>query len=153
LTENPSPPEPKTIAELLVGSWREVEPGENPNERILFSIVYHFRADGTFEVDVWDAMRGPKVRSGQYRVQGATLQILWPGASNLSPTRYEIWERTWTIESLTEEQLVIATVTKKRWSPEMARELAEGMGVPIDSVLSKVWEDHSRSVYVRIKGE
>jgi hypothetical protein len=153
LAEEPKPEQPKTMAELLVGSWKKVEAGQNPNEPVLFEIVHRFRADGTHELDIWDALRGPKVVSGRYQVQGNTLQFLWERASNPSPTRDEIWEMTSTIESLTEEQLIFVTVTKKRWAPEMARELAEVRRVSVDSVLAEIREDRSRSIYVRINGE
>jgi hypothetical protein len=153
VSEGPQPEKQKTTTELLIGSWKEVQPEQMPNEPVLFEIVHRFRADGTYELDVWDMLRGPKVLSGKYQVQGNALQFLLDITENPSSTRDEICERTHTIESLTEEQLVIVTVSKKRWTSEMARDLAEARGVPIDSVLAEIREDRSRCVYVRIKGE
>lgn len=153
VSEGPKSEKQKTTAELLIGSWKEVQPEQKPDEPALFEIVHRLRADGTYELDVWDTLRGPKVVSGRYQVQGNALQFLSDITGNPSPTCNEICERTHTIESLTEEQLVLVTVTKKRWAPEMARDLAEARGVPVDSVLAEIRENCSRSVYFRIKGE
>ena len=150
-TEQPNPPQEKTIAERLVGSWKQVQPERKPDEPVLFEIVHRFRADGTYELDVWDALRGPKVVSDRYQVQGDTLQFLSERASNPSPTRDEIWAATSTIESLTDEQLVIVTVTKKRWAPERARVLAEVWGVSVEQLLSEVREERHSATYERVK--
>jgi hypothetical protein len=147
--------QPKTTAQLLVGSWKLIERPEDRNSREPPSveIIRHFAKDGTCELRVWDVVRGTKVTPGRYRLEGNVIEFVNPTSANLSPSRYEIWERVNTIESLTDEELVILSVTKKRWSPEMAQELADVREVPVAQVLAEVREDRSRSVYLRVKDE
>jgi Lipocalin-like domain len=156
IREKPKPQpadQPKTTAELLVGTWRLVEQPEDrePREPDLFGIVRQFADDGRVEDRVTDFINGPQVSSGTYRLEGNTLKFFSPSIANPSPTRHEIWELTSTIESLTEEELVIVTVTRKRWAPERAQQLAGLREVPVEQVLAEVREDRSQSVYIRVK--
>ena len=145
-------PKPKTTAELLIGSWKEVQPGQS-NEPALFEVVLHFKQDGKYELSTWDSIRGPRVAPGTYRLHENTLQFSPASATELSPIRGEIWERTSIIETLTEEQLIIVTITRRRWTQEMAEQLADVRGVPVGPLLAEVREDRSRSLYVRLKDE
>jgi len=150
----PNPPVPqKPLAELLVGTWKKVQPGENPDTPALFEVVVHYGNDGKYEYRVWNSIEGYKTISGTYRLDGHSIQFLSPVVNPSPIPRQESWELVNTIEFLTERDLVIGTVTKKRWAPEIAQELAEARGVPLATVLGEVREERSRSVYVRIKDE
>ena len=144
---------PKTTAELLVGSWKRVENPEDrkPVEPDLFGIVCRFTEDGRYEFRVTDFIRGPWATSGTYQLDGNTIKFFTPTSDNPSPIPDQIWELSSTIESISEEELVIVTVTKKRWAQEMAHNLAVVREVPLEQSLSEVQQDSSRSVYVRIK--
>jgi len=144
-------PPPKTTAELLVGSWKKVRPGEHPAEPALYEIIRRFKDDGKYELDIWNAIDGPRLISGTYRLDGNTLRFLTPVVDPSPIPHQEIWELVNTIESVTEEQLVIVTVTRKRWTPETAQTLANARDVPVEPILDEVREERSRTVYVRIK--
>jgi hypothetical protein len=146
------PTAPKTVAELLGGSWQEVAPGQNPDENAGVETIYHFAADGTYELRCWTIVHGTNVITGTYHLDGNALQFLTPVPPS-SVFYNEILERVNTIESITEERLVIVTVTKKRWTPEFAKELADATDKPVEKLLAEVREDRSRSEYVRVKNQ
>jgi hypothetical protein len=147
--EQPPAP-PKTVAELLIGSWQEAPPGQNPPENAAIELIYHFARDGKYEVRYWTVIHGSEVTPGTYRLDGNTLQFLSPAAPSYILAG-EICERVNTIESITEERLVLVTVIKKRWTPEIAQDLADANNVPVEQLLTEVREDRHRDEYVRVK--
>jgi hypothetical protein len=149
VVEQPQQAQPKTTAELLVGSWKEIYP-ERAIQPNLFEVVHHFAQDGKYEIHVWDSARGNKVIASRYRLEGNIirfdpLEIDTPGE--------EILERVTKIEKLTNEQLVLITVTKTRWTPEMAKKLAAIRDVPLDQILAEAREDKSQTVCTRVQNQ
>jgi hypothetical protein len=146
---------PKTAAELIVGSWRLIKRPEerNPDAPRSFDIVYHFTEDGNFEVRVWDVIRGSRVTQMKYQLDGNTIKFSTTSGANAPTDHHEIWEPMSSIETLTEDELVIATITKKRWTLERAKDLALLREIPVEQVLAEVWEDRSREVFMRVKDE
>ena len=140
---------------MLVGKWKLVDqPADRiPGEPGLFGFVFSFTEDGRYESRIIDFFDGPEETSGTYQLEGNTIRFFTPTIANPSPISSEIWELTSTIETLTEEELIIVTITKKRKTPERAQQLAQVREVPVGLILAEVREDRSRSVYVRLKDQ
>lgn len=144
------PSQPKTVAELLLGSWQEAPPGQNPPENAAIELIYHFAEDGKYEVQYWTVIHGSEVTPGTYRLEGNNLQFLSP-APPVYTLAGEICERANTIESITETRFVLVTVIKKRWTREIAQDLADANNVPVEQLLAEVREERHRTEYVRVK--
>jgi hypothetical protein len=148
--------QPKTAAELIVGSWRLIQRPEerNPNHERTVDVIFSYAKDGSFTLQIWDVIRGSQpVKTGTYRLEGNVLELHTPWIDNDSTSVNEISETSSTIESITEEEMVLASVTRRRWTPRQAQILAEAQHVPLEQLLSEVREEHSRTVLLRVKDE
>ena len=89
---------------------------------------------------------GIEVSTHEYRVNG---NMLFP------PSPYDdgtwVTESTTFIESLTENELILFSVTWTRLSLETAKQVAAARKIPVEQVLADVREEQGRYVYVRLK--
>jgi hypothetical protein len=140
----PEPPPPKTTAELLLGSWKEVY----PEQAVRPELLYHFTKDGRHEIRVWDFIHGPAVSVGTYKLEGNTIRFEPQYQDNY---REEILDRVTLIEKLTDEELILVTVTKKRCTPATAKDIAAVRDLPVDQVLAEVREEKAEPrFYIRM---
>ena len=91
----------KSWSELIVGKWQFVKT-ENPPSPPTLSALAEFTSDGKVTTNISEPRRGFKlVRTGTYKVDGATLRIEY------APCREEDGEALEsTIESLTKDELI-----------------------------------------------
>ncbi len=138
--------EAKTWPELLVGTWKQVEPA------ITDGTITEFTADGQFISRMIDRERGLRIATIRYRLDRAILTFDPSNATETPlPDWDETWERTYVIESLTEEQLVITLIIKKQYKLNSARKIARSSGKPVEQIMKEVHEERHSSKYLRVK--
>lgn len=139
-------PSKKPWSELILGKWLHVN-----RQGLLGQKVWEFTRDGkVISTYSYRATRshpkGIEMSTWAYHVSGNNL---FPTSTHDDGTRVE--ESTTFIEILTEHQLIMFAINRKRLSLHYAKQAAAARKIPVGQVLAEVTETRGRGVYVRLK--
>jgi uncharacterized protein (TIGR03066 family) len=107
----PPTEQPKTTAQLLVGSWEMVLCSDNEAVADVVHIVCAFTEGGRFEVRAQNPIDGLQTRTGRYLLEGNKIRFT---AEPFARSRVQIWDVI--IESITDERFV--TISRDPEFPE-----------------------------------
>lgn len=102
--EPPTPAGPKTTAELLVGTWKQIR-HNHPGLPVTYTTTIEYTRSNRFRVWTYNPPAKPLVTGGTYRVEGDTIRKTYGNGE----------EAILHIERLTEDTLVIGGEVGTDW--------------------------------------
>ena len=131
---------------LLVGKWIQIE------HSYAAEITKEFTAGGMV-IDRISDRDGIRAASGQYQLVDNALTFSEPNSLTQSPSKYEIREGTVSIESISEDKLVLLVIHRTRMTPERAQHIVKLRQIPVGPLLDEVRAERHLGTYERVKNK